>query len=347
MIEANSLIRCKPWSSGNAPKRILAIRFQAMGDLVITLPYLQSLKKTVPGVQLHLLTRREVSDIPKNLTLFDNVIRLGGGRNARLQFLLAVLLLPYLWWQRYEIVLDLQNHKISRMLRFMLHASCWSEFDRSSHIPAGERTRQTIQAVKVGAIEINPAFTARTKVDYSRTLLQNGWNGTSPFVVLNPAGAFVTRNWPLNNYLSFADLWRDAIEAETFFVMIGLDSMSPKADLFRSHLKEKLIDLTGKTTAFEAFMIVGKARLVLTEDSGLMHMAWVQGVPTLALFGSSPAYWSTPMGQWSRCLSSTDLTCGNCFSEACKFGDVHCLTRYTPELVLEEARALMAENQKP
>jgi heptosyltransferase-2 len=119
--------------------------------------------------------------------------------------------------------------------------------------------------------------------------------------------------------------------------------MSHKAGLFRSHLKERFIDLTGKTTPFEAFSLVGKAKLMLTEDSGLMHMAWVQGVPTIALFGSSPDYWSAPLGEWSQCLSSSDLPCGNCFSETCQFGDVHCLTRYTPEFVVEAACSLLSK----
>ena len=341
MKDMNPFIRCKPWRSVEAPKKILAIRFQAMGDLVITLPYLQSLKNSVPDARLHLLTRSEVSDIPKNLTLFDKVIQVGGGRHARLQFIMTVLLLPYLWWQRYEIVLDLQNHKISRMVRHMLFPSSWSEFDRSSRSSAGERTKSTIQAINVGTIYMDPTFPARREIDFSKVLTENGWNGNSDFVVLNPAGAFVTRNWPLQNYVAFAEQWLEKIDAKTFFVVIGLKSLSPKAASFRKHLKEKIIDLTGKTTPSEAFMIIRNAKFVLTEDSGLMHMAWVQGVPTLALFGSSPSYWSAPLGVWSRCLSSSDLPCGNCFSATCHFGDVRCLTRYTPEYVLEEARNLI------
>jgi heptosyltransferase-2 len=86
--------------------------------------------------------------------------------------------------------------------------------------------------------------------------------------------------------------------------------------------------------------------LMLTEDSGLMHMAWVQGVPTVALFGSSPSYWSAPMGIWSRCLNSSDLPCGDCFLNECKFGDVHCLTRFTPQQVVEEAESLLNSIKK-
>ena len=343
MKEVNTLSRCNPWRSAKAPSRILAMRFQAMGDLMITLPYLQSMKQSLPGVQLHLLTRHEVGDVPKNITLFDKVILLGGGRNAKLQFIIAILLLPYLWWQRYDIVLDLQNNRISRIVRFMLFASSWSEFDKSSKVSAAERTRAAIQAVNIGSIQLEHRIEARIQRDYWERLVHHGWNGRSSFIVLNPAGAFVTRNWSLDNYCSFAKLWCETVDPEACFVLLGLNHLAHPAAMLRSQLNEKFIDLTGKTTPFEAFMILRKAKLVLTEDSGLMHMAWIQGVPTLALFGSSPSYWSAPAGVWSRCLSSSDLPCGDCFSETCQFGDVHCLTRYTPEFVVKEGRSLLSK----
>jgi ADP-heptose:LPS heptosyltransferase len=165
-----------------------------------------------------------------------------------------------------------------------------------------------------------------------------GWDGKSKIIVLNPAGSFSSRNWPLDNYLEFTRLWKE--EAPAQFIILGLPSLQPKANFLKQHLGNALIDLTGKTTSSEAFQLVGKAHFVLTEDGGLMHMAWVQGVPTLALFGSTRSDWSSPCGAWSRCLDSSDLPCGNCMDAVCRFGDVHCLTRYSPEFVFKEGRDL-------
>ncbi len=72
-----------------------------------------------------------------------------------------------------------------------------------------------------------------------------------------------------------------------------------------------------------------------------MHMAWVCGIPTLALFGSTRSDWSAPQGEHSLCLNSSDLECGNCLLEVCKYGDVHCLSRYTPEFVFEKSIGLL------
>jgi hypothetical protein len=101
----------KPWTKTKPPRRILAIRTQAMGDVMITLPYLQHLRRSLPAsVQLDLLTREETDPVPKNIALFDNVYSIGGGRNLKKIFFLALLKLPRLLLQRYDVVIDLQNN---------------------------------------------------------------------------------------------------------------------------------------------------------------------------------------------------------------------------------------------
>jgi ADP-heptose:LPS heptosyltransferase len=72
-----------------------------------------------------------------------------------------------------------------------------------------------------------------------------------------------------------------------------------------------------------------------------MHMSWVSGVPTLALFGSSRGDWSRPLGPRSLCLDSSDLECRFCMEEECRYGDVRCLTRRDPREVAELAFRLM------
>lgn len=139
----------KAWQEGRPPKRILAIRLQAMGDVVISLPYLQYLRRSLPeGVQLDFLTCAESAGIPSNIVLFDRVYRLGGGRRYKLQLLYAICLLPALLLRRYDLILDLQNNQLSRMLRKVLRPRAWTAFDRFSPKPAGERNRITIESAQ-------------------------------------------------------------------------------------------------------------------------------------------------------------------------------------------------------
>lgn len=325
------------------PRRVLAIRLQAMGDLVITLPYLQQLKRSLPAdTKLDLLTREEVEAIPKSIDLFDKVYAIKGGRNVKKQLLYVAWLLPKLFLKRYDVIVDLQNNMVSRTVRRSLMPGAWSSFDRFSPIAAGESTRLTIEAAGIGKCFPDYFFQLENQQESIDLLKQNGWDGISDLVVLNPAGAFITRNWPIENYVGFANLWLQQFP-ETQFVILGVNTIAVRAELLKRELGNKLINLLNKTTPAQAFAIMQKMTFVLSEDSGLMHMAWVSGIPTLAMFGATRSDRATPLGKHTLLLHSSDLECGNCMLETCKYGDTHCLTRYSPEFVFEKAMRLIGE----
>lgn len=309
--------------------------------MVITLPYLKNLKKRNPHATLDFLTRREVREIPQSIHLFDRVFAIGGGRNFKMQLLHTLFMLPRLTRHRYDVVIDLQNNEISRLVRRALRPSAWSEFDKVSPMAAGERTRLTIEAAVPGPIELDTGF--RLKDDHTglQLLEGGGWHRDAALVVLNPAGLFPSRNWPLENYVRFAQLWSEHYSSPSQFLVLGLPALSERARYLTQHLGVQLLDLVGRTTAAQAFAILQRATLVLSEDSGLMHMAWVSGIPTIALFGSSRADWSRPLGDHSRCLHSGDLPCGFCMDAVCRYGDTHCLTRYDPAMILDLALELI------
>lgn len=333
--------RFKRWEGPQLPRKILAIRFQALGDTVITLPYLQNIKRQFPEIELHFLTRKEVRDIPGSIDLFDRVTTIGGGRSTKLQLFFALLKLPFLIFQSYDAVLDLQNNRISALIRKILQARAWSEFDKYSPVPAGERTRLAIEALTGWSIQADTEF--KTKITADKLLTENNWKSDHDIVVLNPAGNFPSRNWPLRFYVEFANLWLESINSRTQFLLLLLPSHKNKAAFISAALRDRCIDLTGKANQAMSFAILQKCTFVLSEDSGLMHMAWTQRIPTLALFGSSRKDWSSPLGKWSDCLDSSDLECGPCMQEECMYKDNRCLTRFTPAMVLKRAVSLLQE----
>jgi ADP-heptose:LPS heptosyltransferase len=315
--------------------RILAIRLQATGDVVITLPYLNALKRRLPEAELDLLTREETAPIPRSLSLFTRVFALGGGRSFKWQCLSAAILLPRLLWRGYDAVLDLQNNEISRALTRGLRPERRCLFDKASPLPAGERTRLAIEAAGFDPVGIDTDLRMKDGWKASALLRESGLRPEERLVILNPAGACPSRNWPLSSYVRFARVFQERDSRPVRFLVLGLPALREKADYLRSHLGDSLIDLVGRTTPDEAFALVRHADLLLSEDSGLMHMGWVSGVPTLALFGSSRGDWSRPLGERSLCLDSSDLECRFCMEAECRFGDVRCLTRRDPVKVAE------------
>jgi heptosyltransferase II len=331
-----SQIKAKPWTAKEAPGKILAIRFQALGDTVITLPYLNNLAENNRGIEIDFLTRKEVSAIPKNLHLFHKVIEIGGGRNAKLQFALMLLKIPYLILQGYDAVIDLQNNKISRIVRKLLFPKAYAEFDRSSPNSAGARTARTISAIGLGANSISTRFRFKTNLAITSIVPRDKIN-----IVLNPAGYCPSRNWPLENYVEFARKWIEHAGEKVQFILLLMPTLNHKALFIEERLGKFCLNLSGKANQQEAFQVISKCSLIVSEDSGLMHMAWVQGIPTVALFSSSRKDWSAPQGENSVCLDSSDLECGPCQLETCKYNDNRCLTRYSPSQVFEVSRKLL------
>jgi heptosyltransferase-2 len=325
----------RPWSGEAPPRRVLAMRFQALGDTVITLPYLRSLKRKYPAMRLDLLTRREVAAIPRAVDLFDDVLAFGGGRNIYRQLLAMLLSVPALRFRNYDLVLDLQNSRLSRLALDMIAPRAWTRFETHTPLAAGERTRRAVAAAWHWPVTLDTRLALRSEV--ARPILDaHGCAADAELIVLNPAGNMPSRSWPEENYIEFARLWLTR-SPRARFVLLLLPAMRAKAARIAAALGEACIDLTGAADAVQAFGIVGRSRLVLSEDSALMHMAWVQGIPTLALFSSSRADWSRPLGANTECLHSADLDCGPCGLQVCRFDDNRCLTRYSARRVFDIA----------
>ncbi len=337
-----------------------------MGDVVITLPYIKSLKENLPlNTQIHFLTREETQEIPQKLTLFSEVFSIKGGRSTKKQWFWVMLMLPKLLLENYEIIADLQNNRLSRFvtkfLAFFGNIKNIVFFDKYSPNPAGERNKNTLNKLQIANIQFSKIIVAPKSP--KGTLKTEDLSEENLSIILNPAGLFENRNWHIENYLSFAKIWLKKYP-KTTFLLLGIGKITEKAKFLEDNLNENLqgnstkncINLVNKTATFEAFTLVGKADFVLSEDSGLMHFAWVQDVPLLAIFGATRSDWTKPLGQNSAYLDSSDMPCGNCMQEKChKIADFkensneninECMTRYTPEFIFEKADKVFTFSKK-
>lgn len=92
-------------------------------------------------------------------------------------------------------------------------------------------------------------------------------------------------------------------------------------------------DLTGRTTLAQAIDLMSLAKVVVSNDSGLMHVAAALGRPVVALYGSSSADFTPPLTDQVQLLS-IDIDCRPCFKRVCPLGHKRCLVDLRPELVL-------------
>jgi heptosyltransferase-2 len=94
--------------------------------------------------------------------------------------------------------------------------------------------------------------------------------------------------------------------------------------------------LAGKTTLIDAMVLIAGARGVVSNDSGLMHVAAAFGIPQVAVFGSTSPEHTPPLNPRAQVIwlkEELQLDCAPCFDRTCRFGHTRCLTGVSAQRV--------------
>ncbi len=139
------------------------------------------------------------------------------------------------------------------------------------------------------------------------------------------------KRWPIEYYAKVA---RHKIDQGDQVWLFGSAKDKADADQINKETLGACTDFTGRTSLAEAVDLLSLADTVVSNDSGLMHVAAALDKKLIAIYGSSDPGFTPPLNDKARILS-LNLACAPCFKRDCPLGHTQCLTGITPEQVLK------------
>ena len=137
------------------------------------------------------------------------------------------------------------------------------------------------------------------------------------------------KRWPEAYYAELAQ----RLVADGYAVwLIGSGKDYAVANEIQQLSGQVCVNLCGKTDLSDALAVLACATLVVSNDSGLMHLAAAQDKPLLALFGSSSPQFTPPLSAHARVIK-IDIACSPCFKRVCPLGHFNCMMQLTPDMV--------------
>jgi heptosyltransferase II len=163
-----------------------------------------------------------------------------------------------------------------------------------------------------------------------QTLGKFGLTLDKPVAVFCPGAEYgPAKRWPPQYYAELAQHLR----AQDYAVwLIGSPKDKEIADTIIALGNEPCHNLCGVTDLAEAIALIACANLVVSNDSGLMHIAAALDRPLLAIFGSSSPQFTPPLSDQAQVLK-LDLSCSPCFKRECPLGHFNCMIKLTPKEV--------------
>jgi heptosyltransferase-2 len=169
-----------------------------------------------------------------------------------------------------------------------------------------------------------------TSAQQQALLARLGLPTDKPAIAFCPGAEYgPAKRWPEAHFSALARL----LAARGCVVwLIGSPKDHAVAETIEQGAAGACINLCGKTDIAEATDLLAASRLVVTNDSGLMHVAAAVGRPVIALYGSSSPQFTPPLSADAHILT-LDIECSPCFKRECPLGHFKCLNDLSPERV--------------
>ncbi len=328
---------------------ILIIRPGGIGDAVLLIPAIKILKKHYPGSHIDILAEKRNSGIFKNNSLITNLYLYDDFKTNGLFKILK---------NSYQVVIDTEQwHKLTSIVTYLTKAPVRIGFstngrtDLYSHsVEYKQSDYESVSFLNLVSVLTGKKHRFNTNGDFlninnkfENEEFSNYKNRFKSIVGLFTGAKVKERRWGVKKFTALAE----NLMANSLGVVIlgGKDDLNETAKIERILDKKDYLNLAGKTSLLETVEIISNLDLLISSDSGLMHIAYGAGTSTLSLFGAGIQEKWAPKGNNNHVINR-NLACSPCtefgYTPDCPI-KVKCLAEISVEEVCSKALEIIAD----
>lgn len=342
--------------------RVLIIKLGAIGDLLMTTPAIRAIKKNNQNVHIALLVGKSAKSAIIDNPYIDELIECDDYiiykanllKKAQYVFSLASMLRE----KKFDVAFVFHRDWRFNLFAFLCGIPERVGFDRNGEgkfltkkvkikgvmhqIDHYLEVIKTID-IKDDGRDMDFAISKEAGENADKIFIENGIKDDDTAIGIMAGGAsniktdMPIKRWPLGNY---AELSNKAIADGYKVILLGAESDRPNALAILENAAENVIDLTGKTTLEETAAVMKKCSVIVTHDSGPMHLASAVGVPVISIFGPTDHREYYPLNRGSHDFwNAENIECSPCYEDG-RFPDCDdpvCIKAVTVEQVYQKA----------
>ena len=327
-----------------------------IGDAIMTLPAVASIRATYPQAHMAMLVKPLVADIYKIFSDLDDVIIY----EKKFDHPAGVFgLARMLRDQKFDAAILLQNAIEAAIIALAARIPVRAGYDsdarglllshsvrRTKAIRKVHQVDYYLEMVKaLGCVPVDREMHLEDRINPPdvREILrrfipdpQKAVIGIAPGATYGPA-----KKWFPDRFAAVANRLSEKFSAQV--ILMGGKSDAETAREVQSFAGTEFINLCGKTSVREAVYLISQCRLFISNDSGLMHVAGALNVPTVAIFGSTNPVTTAPAGRKSVIVRH-EVPCSPCLKKECP-SDFRCMDLISVNDVLQAAERLWEEKK--
>jgi heptosyltransferase-2 len=328
-------------------EKVLIIRFSSMGDVILALPVASAVKHSNPEVTVDFLTRKEYAQLFDQFPAVDTAYAFEGNTRP---------LLKELKKRKYDTVIDLQKNPRSIIVTASINPKTVVSYPKRRfrreliirrpkiHLNVGHTVDAYLAALsrlKIKPVSRRPRVELQPEIArYGEDFIKN--TGFSEKIIgLCPGSKHYEKRWL--EYQKLAELLIADGDKAVIVFSGPYDEFDPNLHIS----SDKLVAAYNLRIDYVAGLM-SECDLIVTNDSGLMHLAVALSVPVVAIFGpTNPLLGFSPLGEKDKVICD-NIDCSPCSlhgEKKCRMPRKYCFENITPERVKEQVNAILYDKE--